>query len=113
MTFHESPQITALHLRDYFWIQYRPRPGDEKPWRRVECAAIRIAESVGFLRPDYSYETQKRHAARVRRAARECQKLIPDLGAEEWTLLAAIFFEEIADVVLEVIGEPTGHSRQH
>lgn len=83
-------------------------------WRRVECAGIRIAESLGFMLGDYSFETRVQAAKRVRRAARECLKLIPNLvGVPGWTLDASAAFEALADTVLEELDSPSGTSRQH
>ena len=92
----------SLQLRDYFFLDHSPRPQDEKRWRRIECAGIRIAETIGYLFADYPDETRLWAAKRIRRAARECLKLIPELRyADEWTLESAAMFDVVATQVIE------------
>jgi hypothetical protein len=108
MSYTESPSMRALHLRDYFWLQYSPAPGDEKAWRKIECAGIRIAETIGFMLGSQPDEDRRRAARRVRRAARECLRLIPTLRAfDDWTLRAARDFEILADAVLAQLEPPS------
>ena len=113
---NRSPGLNALYLRDYFFLQNCPAEGDEAVWRKVECAAIRIAESVGPMLGDYSHETRLRAAKRVRRAARECVRHIPGLrGVEPWPLALAVYFESLAETALEDLAKepPDGRTLQH
>ncbi len=93
--------IRGLEFRDYFWLHHGPAKGDEKPWRRLECAGIRIAESAAFLSAERPYDQRLWAAKRIRRAANESAKLLPQLAyVDAWTLEAADFFREIADAIL-------------
>jgi hypothetical protein len=104
----------SLQLRDYFFLDHSPHPEDEKRWRRIECAGIRLAETIGYLFADYPDETRLWAARRIRRAARECLRLIPELRyADEWTMESAAVFEAFATHVIEDLNAnprgPTAH----
>ena len=93
----------ALSLWDYYYLSAGPSPGEDAVWRRIECATCRIHESLGAAEhAGYTTEERVGSARRVRRAARECSRLIPRLqAAPPWTLVAARAIEERADTLLE------------
>ncbi len=99
----KSQSDMALYLWDYFYLREMPTPNEEKPWRRIECATLRIRESEPYLTESYPPALRLKNAKRVRRAVREILKLIPELESipESWTAEVLAFFEVTSDSIIE------------
>jgi hypothetical protein len=69
-----------LHLWGLFFENPAPPGCDARSWRRLECAAFRIHESLSCL-PLVGAEERAVRMARVQRAVRECQLVFATLDA--------------------------------
>ena len=93
----------ALYLWDYFYLKECPTPNEREPWRKIECATIRIRDSEPYLEESYPPTVRLRNAKRIRRAVREILKRIPDLETipESWTAEVLAYFEVASEAVIE------------
>jgi predicted nicotinamide N-methyase len=92
----------ALYVWDYFYLARRPREGEARAWRRIECATERLKESVQRLTDRFPPEIRYTHAKRVRRATREIGNKLAQLESipEPWVIRAVATLEALADRVI-------------
>ena len=75
----KQPGAHAFELWNYFYLLAAPRAGDEKPWRRIECATMRIRHSAPLLAEQHPPAVRTHHARRVRRRCREIARCVDAL----------------------------------
>ena len=52
----------ALYVWDYFYLSRTPPAGEERLWRKIECATLRARESEPYLRAPCSVGERILHA---------------------------------------------------
>jgi hypothetical protein len=109
MAFKDSHDA-ACELWHYFYIAHAPSESERAEWRKIECATIRIRESVQYLTASFPAPMQVKHAKRVRRATREIIRRVEKLDRvpELWVAEALGQLEGIAQSVLDALEDQAG-----
>lgn len=99
---HKSPGEAALYLWDYFYLSRVPTENEKRLWRRIECATIRIQESEPYMRDKFPAPVRFANARRVRRAAGEIARRLPQLESilEPWVSDTVEYFSALAQYVI-------------
>lgn len=111
----KSPNDAAFWLWDYFYLHVIPTANEAKPWSRIECATIRIRDSVQYLDAQFPAPVRVRNAKRVRRAVREIVRLVDELESipEEWVARALGTLEGLADATIASLEDEAKHRPLH
>lgn len=110
-----SASEAALYLWDYFYLSVCPTENESKPWRRIECATIRIRESEQYLTARHPATVRIRNARRIRRAVREIVRCVPELETipDDWIAVTLAYFEVLSEAIIKELAEEAAESPLH